>query len=199
MNDLRRVIAALFLSCIAVCVAQAGDNRPDEKSEAAKPKRSPPWAALRPASPAWPDLFMYADTCNVFVLRDGAAAILFNLGDGGVLDHLGEIGVHRVNWIIFTDHHREQCQGIGRVNRAQTQLAAPKDEQSLFETPREFRKWRPKLTDAHTVHGASYVRPPAQPIKLDRLLADGETFEWRGRRITCLATPGHSPAACRIC
>ena len=65
----------------------------------------------------------------------------------------------------------------------------------VTETPRDFRKWRPKLSDAHTVHGASYVRPPAQPIKLDRLLADGEAFEWRGRRITSLATPGHSPGA----
>ena len=183
MNDFRRAIAPLLLCCLAVCRAQAADK------PAAKPARP----LLRPASAAWPDLFIYTDTCNVFVLRDGAAAILFNLGDGGVFDHLGDIGVRNVEWIIFTDHHREQCQGIGRVDRTRTQLAAPKDEQSLFETPREFRKWRPKLSDAHTVHGASYVRPPALPIKLDRLLADGEAFEWRGRRITCLATPGHSP------
>jgi hypothetical protein len=115
MNDFRRVIATLFLSCIAVCGAQAADNRPADKAAVAKTERAPPRAALRPASEAWPDRFIYNDTCNVFVLRDGAAAILFNLGDGGVLDHFGEIGVRRVNWIIFTDHHREQCQGIGRV------------------------------------------------------------------------------------
>ncbi len=183
MNGFRRAVVPLFLSCIAVCGAQV--------AEKAVTKSQQP--TLRPASGAWPDVFIYSDTCNVFVLRDGAAAILFNPGDGGVLDHLGEIGVGQVEWVIFTDHHREQCQGIGRVDRTKTKLAAPKDEQPLFETPRDFRKWRPKLSDAHTVHGASYVRPPGEPIKLDRLLADGETFEWHGRRITCLATPGHSP------
>ena len=43
------------------------------------------------------------------------------------------------------------------------------------------------------MHGASYVRPPAAPIKLDRMLADGEVFAWRGHEITCVGTPGHSP------
>jgi len=138
-------------------------------------------------------MFVHADTCNTYVLRDGDAAILVNLGDAGVLDRLGEIGVKNVEWILFTDHHREQLQGIGRVDRAKTKIAAPKEEQALFETPREFRKWRPKLSDQYTVHGASYVRPPASRVKLDRTLADGETLEWRDRKITCLATPGHSP------
>jgi glyoxylase-like metal-dependent hydrolase (beta-lactamase superfamily II) len=49
------------------------------------------------------------------------------------------------------------------------------------------------LGDAHTVHGASYVRPPAAPIKLDRVLVPGEIFAWRGYEIACVGTPGHSP------
>ncbi|MBN8625580.1 MAG: MBL fold metallo-hydrolase [Planctomycetes bacterium] len=150
-------------------------------------------AKLRPAAEAWPDVFVYTDTCNTYVLRDGDAAILINLGDAGVLEHLAEIGVRRVEWILFTDHHREQCQGIGRVDRAVTKIAAPLQEQTLFETPRAFRKWRPKLGDQYTVHGASYVRPPAASIKLDRPLADGETFSWRKYNIGCFATPGHAP------
>src|SRR5690606_6185050 len=64
---------------------------------------------------------------------------------------------------------------------------------ALFETPRQFRKWRPTLGDAYTVHGASYVRPPAAPIQLDRLLAADEVFTWRGHDISCVNTPGHSP------
>jgi glyoxylase-like metal-dependent hydrolase (beta-lactamase superfamily II) len=149
--------------------------------------------AIRPVSDALPNVLGYRDTCNVYMLREGDSAILFNLGDGGILGRLDEIGVKNVEWVFFTDHHREQCQGIDRVNRAKTKVVAPKEEQALFETPLEFRKWRPALGDAHTVHGASYVRPPAAPIKLDRALADGEVFTWRGHEITCLSTPGHSP------
>jgi glyoxylase-like metal-dependent hydrolase (beta-lactamase superfamily II) len=148
---------------------------------------------LRPASDDWPNIFVYRDTCNVYVLRDDDVAILFNLGDGAVLDHLDEIGVKRVDWVIFTDHHREQCQGAAQIDRTTTKVAAPAEERALFETPLDFRKWRPLLGDAHTVHGASYVRPPATPIKLDRTLAADEVFAWRDHKITCVSTPGHSP------
>jgi glyoxylase-like metal-dependent hydrolase (beta-lactamase superfamily II) len=148
---------------------------------------------IRPASKDWPNVFVHRSTCNVYLLREGDTAVLFNLGDGSVFDHLNEIGVKTVEWVVFTDHHREQCQGIGRIDRAANKIAAPKEEQALFETPLEFRKLRPALGDAHTVHGASYVRPPPAPIQLDRTLVDGEVLKWHGHEITCVSTPGHSP------
>src|SRR6266568_4803965 len=43
----------------------------------------------RPDAKNAPDLFAWTDTCNVYVVRDGAAAVLINLGDDGVLEHLG--------------------------------------------------------------------------------------------------------------
>ena len=52
----------------------------------------------QPDARAQPDLFAWTDTCNVYVLRDGEAALLVNLGDGSVLEHLSEIGVKRVEW-----------------------------------------------------------------------------------------------------
>ncbi|MFO0906593.1 MAG: MBL fold metallo-hydrolase [Pirellulales bacterium] len=149
------------------------------------------WTA--PAKEAWPDLFAHRSTCNVYLLRDGESAVMFNLGDGSGLERLSSLGVKNVEWLLFTDHHREQCQGIARVDRNRTRLAASKDEQPLFERPLDYRKWRPSLGDAHTVHGASYVRPPSSPIKLDRVLVPGEVFTWHGYEIACLGTPGHSP------
>ncbi|MEZ6113757.1 MAG: MBL fold metallo-hydrolase [Pirellulaceae bacterium] len=148
---------------------------------------------LQPLTEVAENLYLFRDTCNVYVLRDGDAALLFNLGGGDVLQFLKDDGVERVEWIVLTDHHREQNQGIGQVNRMVTKVAAPLAERELLEMPRSFRKWRPSLGDKYTVHGASYVRPPAAPIKLDRLLADGDKFEWRGHVIRCVSTPGHSP------
>lgn len=140
-----------------------------------------------------PNIFVHRGTCNVYVLRDGDAALLVNLGDGGVLDELKKQGVKNVEWVLFTDHHRELCQGIGLVDRANTKIAAPKLERELFEAPLEFRKWRPTLNDKYTVHGASYVRPPAHAIKLDHVFDSGDVFRWREYEITCLDTPGTSP------
>ncbi|MCE9530262.1 MAG: MBL fold metallo-hydrolase [Planctomycetes bacterium] len=150
-------------------------------------------ARLPLAAEGVPNVFVFRDTCNVYVLRDGDAALLINLGDAGVLEELKKQGVKNVEWVLFTDHHREVCQGIRHVDRATTKIAAPKIEQDLFETPLQFRKWRPTLNDKYTVHGASYVRPPANAIKVDRLLEAGEVFRWRKFEITCVETPGASP------
>lgn len=140
-----------------------------------------------------PDVFLWQDTCNIYVLKHDDRALLINLGDGSVLEHLAEIGVKQVEWVIFTDHHREQCQGAFKLDRQATRIAVPKDEQAFFETPNEFRHWNPRLSDKFTVHGSSYLRPPAQPVKIDKGLVDGDTFTWNGLTLTCVSTPGHSP------
>ena len=142
---------------------------------------------------AVPDVFVWSDTCNACLIRDGDAALMIDLGDGSVLDHLAEIGVKKVEWLLLTGHHRELLQGVARLDRGKTQIAAPKEEQALLETPTQFRKWDPRLGDKYTVHGSSYVRPPQSPVKVDRWLAPDEVFEWHGRQIQCLGTPGHSP------
>ena len=180
---------ALLSGYFAACVA-ATEPLPEQAAEL-HAKADP----IRPASPDWPDIFVHRSCANAFVLRDGPHAILFNLGDGSVLDQLAAIGVTQVDWVLFTEHHREVCQGASRIDRKQTQVAAPRSEQPLFETPLRFRKWRPTLNDEYTVHGASYVRPSAKPIQLDRTFTPGETFRWRGYEILCLETPGHSPGA----
>jgi len=151
-------------------------------------------ATLRPVDPQLaPDVFVWTDTCNVYVVRAGDAALLIDLGDGSVLDQLPSIGVETVEWVLFTHHHREQCQGASRLQDSPIPMAAPEAERALFERPSDFRKMNVRLGDAFTIHGASYVRPPIQSIELDRTFKDNETFVWRGHRIRCIATPGNSP------
>jgi glyoxylase-like metal-dependent hydrolase (beta-lactamase superfamily II) len=143
-----------------------------------------------------PDLFCWTDTCNVYVLRSGRSAILIDLGDGSVLEKLSDIGVDAVDWVLFTHHHREQCQGGAKLKAWRergTKIAAPEAERALFEKPLSFRKMRPKLNDAFSVHGASYVRPPLDAIALDRGFARMDVFEWKGHEFWCVHCGGHSP------
>ncbi len=152
--------------------------------------------SLTPVDPArFPDLFSWTDTCNVYVVRDGDAALLVDLGDGSVLDALHTIGVQRVEWVLFTHHHREQCQGAPRLAGTGARVAAPEAERALFERPAEFRVMDVRLDDPLTVYGSSYVRPPAQPIPLDRALENDEVFTWRGHELRCLDTRGNSPGS----
>jgi glyoxylase-like metal-dependent hydrolase (beta-lactamase superfamily II) len=153
-------------------------------------------ATLQPVDAAhFPQLFQWTDTCNVYVLRDGDAALLIDLGDGSVLERLPDLGVRRVEWVLFTHHHREQCQGAPRLAGSQTQFAAPEAERELFEQPLNFRKLHVSLSDRFTVYGASYVRPPIQPIPLARAFRTNDTFTWRGYEFRCVATPGNSPGS----
>ncbi|MHB1308989.1 MAG: MBL fold metallo-hydrolase [Limisphaerales bacterium] len=167
-------------------------------THAAAPRLSPVDSALTP------DLFVWSDTCNVYVLREGDAAVLIDLGDGSVLEHLAEIGVRRVEWVLFTHHHREQNHGTSRLREVQAgpgvdgreaRLGAPEAERALFERPTDFRKMNVRLGDPFTVHGSSYVRPPIRAIPLDRAFQDHDTLTWRGHEIVCLSTPGNSPGA----
>ncbi len=141
------------------------------------------------------EVFRWTDACNVYVLRDGDAAMMIDVGDGSVLDHLAEIGVKRLEWVLLTHHHREQCQGHPKLAAWKPQVAAPDKERALLERPADFRKIRPSLGDAFTVHGASYVRPPVEPLKIDRGFKVMDTFTWRGREFWCLQTAGNSPGS----
>ena len=164
-------------------------------AESAEPRREPGTARgfFQPDPKALPDLFVWTDTCNVYVLRDGDAALLVDLGDGSVLEHLTEIGVSKVEWVLFTHHHREQCQGFPRLKGSGAKIAAPDAERALFERPSDFRKMKPTLGDAFTVYGSSYVRPAIQPVPLDRTFSKMDTFHWRGHELWCVETRGNSP------
>ena len=78
-----------------------------------------------------PGVHLWQDTCNVYVLKYEDAALVINLGDGSVLEHLTEIGVKRVEWVLLTDHHRELCQGAPSLDRAVTQVATSEIEKEI--------------------------------------------------------------------
>jgi glyoxylase-like metal-dependent hydrolase (beta-lactamase superfamily II) len=139
------------------------------------------------------DLYLLTDTANSYVLRDGDRALLFDIGDGGILDGLSGIGVTTVEWVFFTNHHREQVQGSPRLEKWHPQIAVSRTERAFFETPSAFRKMKPALKDPFTVHGSSFVRPPVYPIHIDRTFAKLDDFTWRGHTIHCVETKGTSP------
>jgi glyoxylase-like metal-dependent hydrolase (beta-lactamase superfamily II) len=180
---MRHGLLALLL--LAGCAAPPG----------APPASRPPAGLWRPDPARHPDLYAFGDTCNVYVLKDGDAALLIDLGDGGVLDALEGIGVKKVEQVLFTHHHREQCQGAPRLDGKGVPFAGPAAERELFEQPSKFRKMNVRLGDAFTIHGASYVRPPVAPVKLDRVFSRMDVFEWKGREIRCIETKGNSPGS----
>ncbi|MBJ7430898.1 MAG: MBL fold metallo-hydrolase [Gemmataceae bacterium] len=141
------------------------------------------------------DIYLFPDICNVYVIKSGELGLLIDLGTGDVLDHLKEIGINKIEWVLFTHHHREQTQGYPRLKNTGAKVAVPEVEKALFETPLNFRKMAPTLSDAFTVHGASYVRPGITPIKADKTFAKMDDFTWQGIELWCIETAGNSPGS----
>jgi len=141
------------------------------------------------------DIYLFPDICNVYVIKSGELGLLIDLGTGDVLDHLKEIGINKIEWVLFTHHHREQTQGYPRLKNTGAKVAVPEVEKALFETPLNFRKMAPALSDAFTVHGASYVRPAITLIKADRTFAKMDDFTWQGIELWCVETAGNSPGS----
>ena len=141
------------------------------------------------------DIYLFPDICNVYVIKSGELGLLIDLGTGDVLDHLKEIGINKIEWVLFTHHHREQTQGYPRLKNTSAKVAVPEVEKALFETPMNFRKMAPALSDTFTVHGASYVRPGITPIKADKTFAKMDDFTWQGIELWCIETAGNSPGS----
>lgn len=150
---------------------------------------------IQPDKAGFPELYLWRDTCNVYVIRDGDSALLIDLGDGSVLDNLGKIGIKNVEWVLFTHHHREQCQGAYRLKNIGAKIGVPELERELFEQPVRFRKMDVSLGDKFTVYGASYVRPPYYPVVVERGFKTNDVFTWRGHEFSCVDTRGNSPAS----
>ena len=87
-------------------------------------------------------LYRLPDTCNVYLIVDGDAGLLIDAGSGAVLDHLHEAGVKRIEWVLHTHHHRDQCWGTPRVRTQGARVAVPEYERHLFDQAELFWQTR---------------------------------------------------------
>jgi glyoxylase-like metal-dependent hydrolase (beta-lactamase superfamily II) len=122
-------------------------------------------------------LFFFSDTCNAYFLVDDDAGLLIDAGSGTVLDHLQEAGVKRVEWVLHTHHHRDQCWGTPRLRQHGARIAVPEYERHLFEQAELF--WQTRRTfDNYNDRNTFFTI--GENIPVDAVLEDYETFTWRG-------------------
>lgn len=134
-------------------------------------------------------LYLYEDTCQVYVVKNGAEAALIDFGSGGVLDRLVEIGVERVSAILMTHHHRDQGQGLGIAAKRNIPIWVPHTEQDLFKQADEH--WQ-----AREIYNNYNVRQDRfsilESIPIAGTLKDYEMREFVGLKFNVVPTPGHT-------
>src|SRR5437870_4681553 len=160
---------------------------------AARPGMSPgrftPGSGLTALSP---NVYVLRDTCNVYVLKDGNRALLIDFGSGHVLDLLGQIGVSRIDAILHTHHHRDQCQGDSRGVAERIPINVPEHERHLFEDAENF--WRNRRV-FHLYNVRNDFFTVTQNIPLAGVLRDYDTYRWGPFDFLIYPTPGHTPGS----
>ncbi|GAC1395843.1 MAG: hypothetical protein NVSMB65_14920 [Chloroflexota bacterium] len=135
------------------------------------------------------NLYLFRDTCNVYVIQDGDRAVLIDAGSGAVLDHLPALGIERVEWVLHTHHHRDQAQGTHLLVEAGARVAVPEHERALFAGVENF--WRNRrVYDNYDVRNTFFTL--VESVTVDAVLPDYETFTWGGLHLFILPTPGHT-------
>ncbi|MBI83427.1 MAG: hypothetical protein CMJ81_09545 [Planctomycetaceae bacterium] len=144
---------------------------------------------MAPLQELSPHLYRFEDTCNVYVLRDGERALIVDCGSGAVVDHLADVGIRQVDWVLFTHHHRDQCFGAQRLGDHGAQLAVPHYERELFERATDY--WQQKrIYDDYNDRNTFFTIGRNLPVA--RSLVDYDSFEWGPYKLLILATPGHT-------
>jgi glyoxylase-like metal-dependent hydrolase (beta-lactamase superfamily II) len=158
------------------------------------PAASPVTSAFHPdAKPRQlsTNLWLFEDTCNVYVVRSGSRAMLIDFGSGAILDHLSGLGISQVDGILHTHHHRDQCQGDKRAVARRIPIHVPAYEHHLFADARNF--WRNRRV-FHLYYVRNDFNTITDDLPVESSLADYSTFHWRDGSIDffVLPTPGHT-------
>lgn len=138
------------------------------------------------------NLFVFEDTANVYVIRNGSSAVLVDFGSGAILNHLRELGIAKVDWILHTHHHRDQCQGDLLAAARGIPIAVPAHERHLFDDAENF--WRNRRV-FHLYNVRNDFNTLTRNIPVARSLEDYTVFEWGPYRVRVLPTPGHTPGS----
>ena len=134
-------------------------------------------------------VYLFRDTCNVYVLVRDRDAVLIDFGDGAVLEHLAELGADRVTDVLLTHHHRDQAQGLAKAVAHGARIWVPPSERELFD--RVDLHWQQR-----EIYNYYDLRQDRFSL-LEPVPVTGTVPEYRTRRfgafdITTLPTPGHT-------
>ncbi|UPJ79356.1 MBL fold metallo-hydrolase [Bradyrhizobium sp. 183] len=131
----------------------------------------------------------FRDSCNVYVLKSGTECLLIDAGSGAIMPHLASIGIERVDWVLHTHHHRDQCWGTPIIQKVGAKVAVPEYERHLFDNVEAH--WQARgVYDNYDDHNTVFSLGENLPV--DAVLEDCGTFVWREYEFRVLPAKGHT-------
>ncbi len=151
--------------------------------------QTPGEAAKSQLESVTPHVAIYHEAVNVSVIQQNGKTLLIGSGDGTILEAAKKLGINPIEWVLYTDHHRDQCAGAALLKRAGVKIAAPAGEAEFFTNATGI--W----DGANTI---LYDRMDFRPdlfilrssVELDKELQADEVFHWQGLDFQVVPTSG---------
>ncbi|MCX6992800.1 MAG: MBL fold metallo-hydrolase [Kiritimatiellaeota bacterium] len=138
---------------------------------------------------------MIPDQCNVYVLKAGKSGLAIDFGSGAWMQRLPALGIERIEQVLLTHHHADQCAGLAGTTEREFIVRAPAGEKPNIDPAdlaRRVQEWK-KLTYSPYFHNAALWQ--GVPGIICDLHPDSEL--WFGPFcLRIVHTPGHGMHAC---
>ena len=135
------------------------------------------------------NLFIFNDYVNVYAIIHENRAVLIDFGSGEILNYLSEIKVDKIDYILHTHYHRDQCFGDILALEQGIKIGGPKRERKLFNEAEKF--WKTK-----SYYDIYFFKPTfftsTYNIPLDVMFETEDSFDWGPYRFKIIDTRGHT-------
>ena len=111
-------------------------------------------------------VLVYHGPINVGIVRDGDRALVIDCGDESVSDALGQLGISRVEQLLFTHYHRDQSCGATKFMSTAT-IGVPTEERDLFANPGKYWSDDNQLYRVYQSFRPDHLTP-AEPLPVAR-------------------------------
>jgi len=136
-----------------------------------------------------PHVGIFHEAINVAVIQRNGKSLLIGSGDGAVLEAAKKLGIGSIEWVLYTDHHRDQCASAALLKKAGVKIAVPAGEAEFFKNATGI--WESADT---ILYDRMNFRPDLfilrSSVVPDGELQAGEVFHWEGLDIQVVPTPG---------
>lgn len=134
------------------------------------------------------NVFLFEDTCFVYIIRNHDQAVLVDFGSGEVCKELAGLGIKKVEAVLLTHHHRDQLQGLSGTEE-RFPVYVPHAERELIEEADVMWQGR-EILNNYNCRQDRYS--PLADIPVSGSLLDYAEYIFAGIKVRVWPTPGHT-------
>ena len=134
------------------------------------------------------NLYIHHGHVNTGIIRDGNRAILIDPSGATLQTTLDELGITKVEQILFTHHHRDSTSGFPIPENIR--IGVPETEGQWFAKVETF--WNAPKFRWHLYNCHPHNLMLSSSISVTDKYAEGDELTWGSSDISVLETPGHT-------